>query len=156
MTEPISLYLLTDVASTEGYVVSAVLFTLFFALRKEWHRVRAFVLTAIGLTASVSFTKLLVAAPRPTGALIETTGYAFPSGHAAGVLFITLAACIIARCHLRRAARYAVYAVAITIAVVVGASRVYYGVHTPTQVFAGYAFGLLWILVFVFLSRKHL
>lgn len=85
--------------------------------------------------------------PRPDLVPHGMTVYSqsFPSGHAmlSAVTYLTLGA-LLARVQPRRAAKAYPLAVAALIVGVVGASRVYLGVHWPTDVLAGWAFGSLW------------
>lgn len=70
----------------------------------------------------------------------------FPSGHAlfAVCFFGGLAALLSARLRTH-GARAAVWAVAVMLIVLVGISRVYLGVHYPSDVVAGYAAGFVWV-----------
>lgn len=78
----------------------------------------------------------------PTVALATAEGYGLPSGHAqmAVVLWGTVATWTHKR-WLRR--------VAIALIVLIGFSRVYLGVHFPTDVLAGWALGALSLLVYL-------
>jgi undecaprenyl-diphosphatase len=71
----------------------------------------------------------------------------FPSGHAmmAAVVYLTLGA-LLAR--LARDLRLKVYVlgVALTVVLLVGVSRIYLGVHWPSDVAAGWAIGAAWAL----------
>ncbi|MCY0096241.1 phosphatase PAP2 family protein [Hoeflea ulvae] len=69
----------------------------------------------------------------------------FPSGHAmvTTVAYLTLASLVIGFLTDRRARIY-VLAVAVFVAVIVGVSRVYLGVHWPSDVAAGWALGAAW------------
>lgn len=75
------------------------------------------------------------------------SSYSFPSGHALlAVCFYGAMAAIISS-HLRsRTARIVVWATAALLVAIIGFSRIYLGVHYPSDVLAGYAAGLIWLV----------
>lgn len=74
------------------------------------------------------------------------SSYSFPSGHAFGsVCFYGVVAWCIARHVESRGAKVAIIGAAALLAFLIGLSRVYLGVHYPTDVLAGFIGGLTWL-----------
>jgi undecaprenyl-diphosphatase len=111
-----------------------------------------FVLAAGGGGALLSSAlKLVFARPRPelVAHLVDEASYSFPSGHAtsSAVTYLTLGA-LLAREQSRRRMKAYVIVAALVLTLAVGASRVYLGVHWPTDVLAGWSVGAAWAMLF--------
>ncbi len=85
--------------------------------------------------------------PRPDLVPHATRVYtaSFPSGHAmlSAITYLTLGA-LLTRVERRRRVRAFIMGLAVTITLLVGASRVYLGVHWPSDVLAGWSVGAAW------------
>jgi len=88
----------------------------------------------------------------PYGSKIMTTS--FPSGHSmmSAVTYLTLGA-LLARMHARPAMKAYVLILALLLTIAVGVSRVYVGVHWPTDVLAGWTAGATWALLCWLVAR---
>jgi undecaprenyl-diphosphatase len=110
-----------------------------------------FVLLAVGGGVLISESmKWAYARPRPDlvphGA--EVYSASFPSGHSmmSAVVYLTLGA-LLARTQSNRVVKSYVLTLAIVVTLLVGTSRVYLGVHWPTDVLAGWSLGGAWALL---------
>jgi undecaprenyl-diphosphatase len=86
--------------------------------------------------------------------LVNVGSASFPSGHSmlALVTYLTLGA-LLARFVPRRRTRTYCISVSLLLALLVGLSRVYLGVHYPTDVLAGWSAGLAWALLCWLVAR---
>ncbi|WP_236696921.1 phosphatase PAP2 family protein [Sphingomonas sp. Leaf257] len=106
-------------------------------------------LSGISGGAVVTWVKLMVARPRPdlVPHWVDVHNASFPSGHAAGsaMVYLTLAALATQLTDHRRV-RHAIVGIAVLLVGAIGVSRVYLGVHWPSDVAAGWSFGTIWAL----------
>lgn len=124
--------------------------------RGTWRPLGFLALTLAGATLTSTLIKLLVARPRPdTGALVRALGYGFPSGHSTAAAAGWLSAALVLGWLTRSVAlRVSLGAGAAVVVTLVGVSRVYLGVHQPTDVLGGWALGALWMAAV--LTATHL
>lgn len=122
----------------------------FLALQRK-HHLALYLLVAVGSGALAStLLKLGFDRPRPGlvphGQVIYTSS--FPSGHSmiSAVAFLTLGA-LLASGQTNLRIRAYLIGLAVILAVLVGVSRVYLGVHWPTDVLAGWTAGAAWALL---------
>ena len=115
--------------------------------RGSWRPLALLALTLTGASLSSTVIKLLVARARPeSSALVDALGYGFPSGHSTAAAAGWLSAAVLWICLTRSAGLRVILAVVATLVVaLVGVSRIYLGVHEPTDVLGGWALGSLWL-----------
>ena len=129
-------------------LVTVVGVLVFWIHRKRWH---AGVLAATVLLADISseLLKHVYARPRPT--LVPHGSYvysgSFPSGHStlSAATFLTLAM-LISSLETNRGTKTMVFVLAFMLIFSIGVSRVYLGVHWPSDVLAGWCLGAAWAL----------
>jgi len=141
-----SFAVVTQLGSTPVMTAAAGLLMLYLALRRR-PRDTLFVGVAVGGAALLNVVvKDLFRRPRPDlfHPLAHAGGFAFPSGHTMSSMALAIAV-IALTWHTRR--RWPALAAAIVFALLVGVSRVYLGVHYPSDVVAGWALSLALVLV---------
>ena len=151
---------MTDITSFGGttglLLVSTIVILYLFIARRPWTAL--FVLGATGGGALLGqFLKLLYERPRPDVVphLAHVDSASFPSGHTttSAIVYLTLAA-LLARTTKRRSERFFIIGVAVLLTVAIGFSRMYLGVHWPTDVVAGWTVGMAWALLCSILYRR--
>src|SRR4030095_2260621 len=88
----------------------------------------------------VEWLKELTARPRPLIGTLNAASLAFPSGHTANSMTASLATALLAA---PASYRRPVAIAALILSLMVGLSRVYLGVHWPSDVIGGWALGLI-------------
>ncbi|MBY2925582.1 phosphatase PAP2 family protein [Rhizobium leguminosarum] len=151
-----------DITSLGGVTVLAlmtVLVTVYLLFDRRWP-IAIFVVSSV-LTGWLASTllKIVVARPRPdiVPHLVEVGDLSFPSGHAmvSAVTYLTLGA-LLARTQRYPSTRIFVMGAGVFLAVIIGLSRIYLGVHYPTDVFAGWCAGALWALACWLISKRFI
>ncbi len=122
-----------------------------------WGRGRFTLSLVVAIAGAELFTtlgKIVLHRPRPDIAYYVEHGFAFPSGHATiAVAFYGFCAYILVRTAPSWSRKVAYAVSAISLIALIGVSRIYLGVHYVSDVLAGYAVGLLWLLIAVSFSE---
>jgi undecaprenyl-diphosphatase len=140
----------TALGSTTLVVLfSALTLLVLLALRDRMGSLQLLAASA-GASVLTSVTKDIIERIRPAEAqqLIVVSGFSYPSGHSvsASALYLTIAI-IAARYVQHSGARAAIFLAVSAVLIMVGASRVYLGVHYATDVVSGISLGAAWALV---------
>ena len=121
----------------------------FLALVRHWRSLGLVVGSTLGGWALNSALKSLFARPRPSVVphLTEVLSQSFPSGHAmlSAIVYLTLGA-LLAQLTEHRRLKFYVLGFAVFLTFIIGLTRVYLGVHYPTDVLGGWVAGLAWAL----------
>ncbi|USG68250.1 phosphatase PAP2 family protein [Brevibacillus ruminantium] len=119
-----------------------------FIWKKRWE---AFFLI-IGLAGGAVFNSVLkwiFHRQRPTlNRLIEESGYSFPSGHSMNSIVLYGMLALLCHLFLRQFwPKFWIVAGTLVLVLLIGISRIYLGVHYPSDVLAGFAAGASWLII---------
>lgn len=137
------------VGSPWAMTLLAIAGALLLATLEEWVVLGGWIAAFGGASVLDRWLKLVVHRARPpyATAIIHHPTWSFPSGHAMGSLvgFGMLAYVLVRFAGGARRARYAVWGGATLLIALIGASRLYLGVHYLSDVVGGYAVGAVWL-----------
>ncbi len=128
----------------------------FLVIRKQYHALTFLLMAVVGATILSLSLKGFFHRDRPT--ILEhrshTMTSSFPSGHAmlSAAVWLTLAV-MLARLEKSPFMRAYFIGVGLFISFLVGISRVWLGVHWPTDVLAGWMAGSIWAVLCYFMTR---
>jgi undecaprenyl-diphosphatase len=147
-----------DITALGGVPVLTLLTALvlgFLLLRRRYRAALLILFATIGGVLVTQTIKAIAERERPhvVPHLMEVTSKSFPSGHSmmSSTVYLTLGVLLGQTMARRREKTYLVGA-ALLVTVLVGLSRVYLGVHYPTDVLAGWSAGIAWALLFWYLA----
>jgi undecaprenyl-diphosphatase len=149
-----------DITALGGSPILTLLTVLlvgFLAFRRDWARMGLVILVIAGQSIVIDVLKGLFDRARPDVAphLAHVASPSFPSGHASSSASAYLLVVLLLAQNFKDAVlRRYVFAAAIILALTVGMSRVFLGVHYPSDVLAGWSFGLAWTIGWFALARR--
>jgi undecaprenyl-diphosphatase len=142
-----------DITALGSFGVLILLITasvIFLLMAKQKTDAWTMLAATVGGVGVVIVLKALLARSRPDAVLqtVYVSTPSFPSGHAmmSAVTYLTLGA-FLSRELRSRALKTYVMSLALVVSILVGFSRIYLGVHWPSDVLAGWCFGSAWALL---------
>lgn len=133
----------------DGYLIATltVLGAIFFIVKKYWINVGILLAAVIGEAALTSQLKVIFGKLRPDVVphFVEASSFSFPSGHSTSAVafYFTMAVLLLRETENSQLRGALIFAAAAAI-FLVGFSRVFLGVHYPSDVLGGWALGAAW------------
>lgn len=151
-----------DITSLGGVTVLSLMTALatVYLLISRRFKIAIFTLGSIlGGWMVSSALKVVIARPRPdiVPHLVDVRDLSFPSGHAmlSAVTYLTLGA-LLSRTQTTRATRLFMIGSALFLTLIIGLSRVFLGVHYPTDVLGGWCAGATWAVGCFLVARRYI
>ena len=135
--------MITIIADTYQSAIITILLVALLYIKKYYREALFLTVTMSTCGLAMPLLKNIFRRERPNFyRLIEISGYSFPSGHttSATTMYLTLA--IILLSIMKKLNKYFVFSIAVLGIVIIGSSRIYLGVHYPTDVMAGICLGI--------------
>ena len=140
--------IITFFASVEWFVVLIILILVF---NKERKLNVVMILYLIAIVIITLIMKNVFIRERPYELMIiEETGYSFPSGHSSvSLAFYGFVAYLVYLSKYSKKKKIIISSLLLLLSFLIGISRIYLGVHYPTDVLAGFMVGLIYLIIFI-------
>jgi undecaprenyl-diphosphatase len=148
---------ITQLGSTAAVTIMALVAFAFAALIGPWRHGAIAAITILAASLLNGSIKLAIARERPDllEPVIVERGFSFPSGHSAlGMVAYGILAVLVSRSRLPPAVRRVLVFGLGAIVALIGLSRIWLGVHYPTDVLAGWAAGGVIVLIYAAVTRQ--
>ena len=148
--------LITKLCNEKFIIIATVLIfiTLLFKKKKIGFILTLNVLLCSGLNTVI---KHIFLRPRPVGLkLIKQGGYSFPSGHSMmAVAFFGILIYLVCRSKWKKSIKILLSSLLTVLILLIGISRIYLGVHFASDVLAGFAIALSYLIIFTSVVFKN-
>jgi membrane-associated phospholipid phosphatase len=142
-------------------IITLLMVILLFIMRHRLLSIYLALTVAIGAGVFNQVLKYIFKRARPDiHRVIQEQGYSFPSGHSMGsmILYGSLAF-ILFKLYKHLWAKIVGAFLAVLLILCVGISRIYLGVHYPSDVVGGYSAGAVWVIIsivaFIFFEKRQ-
>lgn len=154
ITEPMTVFFKAFTNFGDGIVLVLIILGIFIFGEDKKFSLFSFI-NLINATIINTTLKLIFTRERPSDMLIEQGGYSYPSGHSfVSMAFYGFLIYLIFKSKLSVKFKYFFSTLLGLLILIVGISRIYLGVHYPSDVFSGFVCGLLYLLIFIEILEK--
>ncbi|MFQ5474929.1 MAG: bifunctional DedA family/phosphatase PAP2 family protein [Candidatus Nanoarchaeia archaeon] len=145
---------ITNIASPlQLSILSLILFGILI-YKKKWYCSLLLLFSMSGGLLLELLAKIIAHRARPENALIEVSGYSFPSGHATmAIIFFSLLLYSFKDDIKNKVLSYIFIASNVSLILLIGLSRVYLNVHWLSDVLAGFGMGLFWLTLLILVFK---
>ena len=140
----------TQLGTFYGVTIGTTVAGLYLLLKKQWYLLLALLISVLGSSLSMYYSKIYFHRERPLNMAYFTpeNSFSFPSGHATSAMALAGILCYFVLIEIEnKKLRLGLFLLGVSYILLIGLSRIYLGVHFVTDVAAGYLLGLIWVIV---------
>lgn len=140
---------MTNVGDTYGYLIVLTIFLLVsLIVFKRWkYVVQATLILALATISNMMLKRFIDRARPGIEHLVSVETLSYPSGHAMSAMaFYGFLIFLVTKFKIQRVMKYALVIVLMTIILSIGISRIYLGVHFPSDIAGGFIAGFIWVV----------
>ncbi|MGG0383409.1 phosphatase PAP2 family protein [Priestia filamentosa] len=140
---------LTFLGSAKAVIAISILIIILMLFNKKWWETLFFVVAVLGSSLFNLLLKFIFQRTRPSiHPLITETGYSFPSGHSmVSFVLYGMITYFLVLFYIKRFVKIITILFFSLLVLLIGISRIYLGVHYPSDVLAGFAVGGTWLII---------
>ncbi|TDL80841.1 phosphatase PAP2 family protein [Peribacillus frigoritolerans] len=140
---------ITSLGSATGIMMGMSIALIVLFINRQWWEGLFLIVAVSGSSLLNYYLKWMFKRDRPTfNPLITEDGYSFPSGHSmVSFSFLGILAYLITLMVKKKRLKVLIMASFFFIVFLIGFSRIYLGVHYPSDVIAGFAAGGAWLVI---------
>lgn len=150
--------IITFLASKEFIILMCLIFILISLIKRKYQTSFLIILNiVISLLLNQTF-KAIISRERPFELMIvNESGYSFPSGHSmTALIFYGYFIYLTWKSNLKKISKILITILNIILILLVGISRIYLGVHYPTDVIGAYFLGLFYLILYINITNNYI
>ncbi len=150
--------IITFLASKEFIILMCLIFILISLIKRKYQTSFLIILNiVISLLLNQTF-KAIIRRERPFELMIvNESGYSFPSGHSmTALIFYGYFIYLTWESNLKKISKILITILNIILILLVGISRIYLGVHYPTDVIGAYFLGLFYLILYINITNNYI
>ena len=148
------MFFFTEIGSYHILLPVTIFISIYYIFRKKWITFIILYINLYGVRWMNEMIKEMVKRERPDfDRLTDISGYSFPSGNTMNSTAVYGLIAYLISTRIKKGKRV-VFAVSSILCLLIGLSRIYLGVHYLTDVLAGFAVGLCWLMFILTISEK--
>ncbi|MEG9326728.1 phosphatase PAP2 family protein [Salinimicrobium catena] len=139
---------ITDMGDLYAYIIATTLAAIyfFFKLRNKWFLFQLLGVLIISALANIALKRAFNRARPTIEHLVVVKSLSYPSGHAMSAMaFYGFLTYLVFQIKMKRWLRAVLSTIFIFLILAIGISRIYLGVHFPSDVAGGFIAGLIWV-----------